>query len=92
MTWLVLLILAAIVLFLFMRKKSVEETAHPAPQLEVSGAPDQAVATGDDELMALIAAAIAEYEGSGSFQVVSIRPSGRSWAFTGRQELMHGRL
>ena len=92
MTWLLILIIAAIVAFLFMRKKSVEETAQPTPQLEASGA-DYAAQGADDELFALIAAAIAEFEGgAGEFQVVSIRPSGRNWKFTGRQELMQGRL
>lgn len=93
MTWLLIAIIVAVVLFLFMKKKPAEETAQSAPQLEASGAPAYAAqGAEDDELFAVIAAAIATFEGGGEFQVVSIRPSGRNWAFTGRQELMQARL
>jgi hypothetical protein len=92
MTWLLIAIIAAVVLFLVLKKKPAEETAQ-APQLETSGAsPYVAQTSEDDELFAVIAAAVAEFEGGGDFQVLSIRPSGRNWAFTGRQELMQGRL
>jgi len=93
MTWLVIAVIAAIVLFLVLRNKSAEAPARSVPRLEPGGAPAYtAPATEDDELFAVIAAAVAEFEGGGEFQVLSIRPSGRNWAFTGRQELMQGRL
>jgi len=88
----VIAILVAAALFLILRKKP-EEQAQSAPQLQESGASGYvAQMTEDDELFAVIAAAVAEFEGGGEFQVLSIRPSGRNWAFTGRQELMQGRL
>jgi len=111
MIWLLIALIAAIVLFLFLRKKPAEETAQSAPRLEASGtqatqAPEDdelsvvimaAIAEFEggemieDELLAILAAAVAEFEGGGEFQVVRIRPSGRLWALTGRQELMQSR-
>jgi hypothetical protein len=46
----------------------------------------------EDELIAVIAAALAEADGTESFQAPRIRSSCRKWAFTGRQELVHNRL
>ncbi|MDR3589350.1 MAG: OadG family protein [Negativicutes bacterium] len=98
MTWLLVVIVVAVILFLILRNKPKEESAQSvpaqsAPQLAASAAPAYAVQDAeDDELLAVITAAVAEFEGGGEFQVVSIRPSGRNWAFTGRQELMQGRL
>jgi hypothetical protein len=108
MIWLLIALIAAVSLFLFLRKKPAEETAQPVPRFETS----EIRAPGDDEtfavitaaiaefedsemiegeLLAILAAAVAEFEGGGEFQVVRIRPGGRNWAFTGRQELMQSR-
>lgn len=46
----------------------------------------------EDELLAVIAAAVAEAEGTDEFRALRIRPSGKTWALTGRQELVHNRL
>jgi hypothetical protein len=92
MTWILVVIVVAIIAFLILRNKPAEQT-QSAPRPEASGAPAYVAQTSeDDELFAVIAAAVAEFEGGGEFQVLSIRPSGRNWAFTGRQELMQGRL
>jgi Na+-transporting methylmalonyl-CoA/oxaloacetate decarboxylase gamma subunit len=99
MTWLLVVIVVAIIGFLILRNRPKEEQAQPTPAQSVpqlaepSAAPVYAVQESeDDELFAVIAAAVAEFEGGGEFQVLSIRPSGRNWTFTGRQELMQGRL
>ncbi|MBU2699770.1 Na+-transporting methylmalonyl-CoA/oxaloacetate decarboxylase gamma subunit [Sporomusaceae bacterium BoRhaA] len=42
----------------------------------------------DDELIAVISAAIAAISGSTSVQILSIRNGGKSWTMTGRQEVM----
>ncbi|MDR3561468.1 MAG: hypothetical protein P4N41_19045 [Negativicutes bacterium] len=109
MTWLLILLLVGIAVFFYLKKKPAQEAL---PQLAVSGSGEAAAGLEGDELQAVLAAAIAEYESAdisqdellaiiaaavaehegGDFRVVRIRPSGRSWAFTGRQELMHSRL
>lgn len=42
----------------------------------------------DEELIAVISAAIAAISGSTSVQILSIRNGGKTWTMTGRQEVM----
>lgn len=46
----------------------------------------------EEEMFAVIAAVIAEFEGNDEFQVVSIRQRSRNWSVFGRAELMRSRL
>lgn len=46
----------------------------------------------EEEMFAVIAAVIAEFEGNDEFQVISIRQRSRNWSVFGRAELMRSRL
>ncbi|VBB07841.1 sodium ion-translocating decarboxylase [Lucifera butyrica] len=97
MMWLILIIII-VALFMLLRKKPVEE-ANQAADLSPSTAHMAGTATHvsqadheNDELVAVIMAAIAEFEGTTEFQVLRITHSSPSWTLTSRQELVHGRL
>lgn len=85
MMWLVLLTLVAAVLVVFLRRRPAEVAGRELAYDNVSSA-------SEDDLVALFTAAITEFEGTSDFKVLHIRPSGRSWTLTGRQDQMHGRL
>jgi hypothetical protein len=65
-------------------KTAVQSSSASAPQPVA-----QTATQGDDEeLIAVISAAIAAISGSTSVQILSIRRGGKSWVMTGRQEVM----
>ena len=93
MLWIALLVFVVFLIWLI-RKPFPEQQA---PKVQVSASPViqpvQAVqVTEDEDVLAVIMAAVAEYEGTSDFQVLSIRPSGTNWKLTARQELLHGRI
>jgi hypothetical protein len=45
----------------------------------------------DEDVIAVITAAIHEFTGTGEFQVVKIKPSATNWVLTGRQNLLANR-
>lgn len=90
MMWLILIMLIAAII-IFLRKNQQKETmlamntistGRPADIMPASLEPEE------DELLAVIAAALAEFEGTDQFTVVSIRANNRTWRLTGRQESM----
>ncbi|VBB09197.1 Hypothetical protein LUCI_4483 [Lucifera butyrica] len=83
MMWLILLAIA-VALFFILRKKEGEGTSMP-----VSAVPQ---ILEEDELLAVISAAVAQFEGDGGFEVLCITCCGRNWTLTGRQELLHNHL
>lgn len=99
MMWLVL-IAFVVCLVTVLRKRSLAKTnvADPASQhsanvCEVSLVENLAHAdVEEDELIAIITAAIHEFAGAKDFEVVSIKQNGENWALTGRQNLLASRL
>lgn len=89
MEWIGVIAIVAVVIVSILRKKPNVETSRHAPQLVPSFKPDQGFAA--DDVVAVLMAAVAEFEGSSDFRVLSIRPSG-NWKLTARQELLHGRI
>lgn len=93
MTWLILVLLVAAAIYLLRKKPATEpqtQDISPRPR-DYSLASPAEISTANDELLAVLTAAVAEFEGTEYFQVLSIRQS-RNWTLTGRQELLHGRL
>jgi len=45
----------------------------------------------DEEVFAVIMAAVAEFEGTDGFQVLSIKPGGSHWRIAGRLDLINSR-
>ena len=84
MMWLILIILiAAIVIFL--RNNQRKETTPAMNTASVDGSADIMPASREpeeDELLAVIAVAVAEFEGTGQFNVVSIRADNCEWRLT----------
>jgi hypothetical protein len=99
MMWLVLIAIV-ICLITVLRKRSLAEThvadlasQHSANVCEVSLVEHLASAdVEEDELIAIITAAIHEFAGAKDFEVVSIKQNGENWALTGRQNLLASRL
>lgn len=93
MTALVMIIILAIGAIWLVHKKPREEAQ---PQIEKMATPKVMAQPkqDDEELIAVITAAIAEFTGSSSddFKVLSIRPHRNNWALSGRQDIMHSRL
>lgn len=58
------------------KKASVDAAKVDAPKPAVEAAPAEAAVSDDEELIAVITAAIAAYEGGGSFTVKSVRRRG----------------
>ncbi|HMM19264.1 MAG TPA: OadG family protein [Selenomonadales bacterium] len=87
MTWLGIIAALAVVAYFFRGHQAKAMPAATAKSVYEDPAADT-----EEELFAVIAAAIAEFEGDGEFQVVSIRRRSRSWALFGRAELMRNRL
>ena len=85
-----ILLFMVCILFIWLRKKA--RAAQMQCNKEVRQTIRPVVETGDglteDELLALITAAIAEYEGTNELQVLKIRPSNRHWQIAGRLEQM----
>lgn len=97
MMWLVLLIIA-VSLIMVLKKRSLAQSAM-ASNVKSPVAPETKIEpalvnmdTEDDDLIAVITAAIHEVAGNGEFEVVSIKPSGADWQLTGRQELLRSRV
>lgn len=90
MNWLLLIIIAALLVFLRRRLKA---TASQSARPPLSPAPVSRVTqvTAEEELLAVITAAVAEFEGTDEFRVLSIKRGGRNWKLTARQELLHSR-
>ena len=92
MVWLLIAMLVGVGWFLWQSKKRVDKMSQQTPLAPKVIAPVmeavQAPESEDDELLAIFAASVAEFEGTGEFHVVSIKPSGRNWALTARQDLL----
>jgi hypothetical protein len=78
-----------VAVFFWLRKKQTEGSGQQSPQVVPAHGQFEDVA--DDNLLAVLMAAIAEFEGTSNFKVLQIRASG-NWKITARQELLHGRL
>ena len=94
MIWLGLLVVVGLVFFL---RSRYNEDEVMVPQAVVSTAavsvPAAGAAEEDGELLAIIAAVIAEFEGTSDFQVMSITAKDHSnWAAAARQQPMYNRL
>lgn len=89
-----LVVIIAIVFFLRSRYNEEEEIQAPVMIPATAVLPETKVDTEDDgELLAVIAAAVAEFEGSSDFQVLSITPRTNStWMIAARQEPVYNRL
>ncbi len=61
------------------------------PVMAVQSGAESAVVQ-DEELLAVITAAIYAFNGSAGFRVVSFRRSCNNWQFAGRQNLMNSRM
>lgn len=94
MIWLGLLCVVAIVFFLRSRYSEEEEEIQvPAAAAATTESDLIAEAEDCDELLAVITAAIAELEGSGNFQVMSVTARTNSnWLISARQETVFNRL
>ena len=92
MVWLLIVMLIGVGWFLLRSKRRVDMLAQQTtqPQKVIAPVVEAVLETEseDDELLAVLAAAVTEFEGTSDFQVVSIRPSGRNWTLTARQELL----
>lgn len=97
-TWLILIIFAIGIVWLIKKKPREEVTQqHEALSTEPPRVTQQAVSFNDneeEELIAVITAAIAEFTGSSTdaFKVLRIRQHSANWSLTGRQDIMHNRL
>lgn len=96
MMWIVILVIG-IGLWLLLRRKPTEQVAAGAqPQSDAVALPaawaKPQEELAEEELLAVLAAAIAEYEGTSEFQVVSIRLRNQNWSLIGRQEQLFRRL
>jgi|GEM_PF-2263296 Na+-transporting methylmalonyl-CoA/oxaloacetate decarboxylase gamma subunit len=96
MIWLVLLVIV-FRLIMVLRKRSQDKS--DSHDFNHEGTPINPGATAvvdidaeEDDLIAVITAAIHEFAGHGDFEVVSIKPSGGDWKLTGRQELLRSRI
>jgi hypothetical protein len=101
MMWFIIFLIAVIVLCYVAKvaqeardakeEKNKPQAAQPAIQSSSVSVPQpvaQVVTQDDDELIAVISAAIAAISGSTSVQILSIRNGGKTWTMTGRQEVM----
>ena len=91
MTWLATLAIAAIVVFLIKQKKANDQLAEKTPAAAPAAAKPKHEAvvvkepeTDEAELIAVLTAAIAEFEGNNDFQVIRIREKSMNWALSGR--------
>lgn len=89
--------IAGLAIFLVVQKTRKGRASLPDAELvPVDGAtflPGAAITEDDEsEIMAVITAAIAEFEGDNDFQVASIKRRANNWKLTGCQELVSGRL
>ena len=93
MMWLVLIVIV-ICLILVWRYRS-----HSEPNIEQKNVQQQIflpsnlveVDAQDDDLIAVITAAIHEFTGTRDFEVVKITPSAENWKLTGRQNQISNR-
>lgn len=49
-------------------------------------------AEAEDDILAVVSAALMEFESAGDFKVLKIKPSCRNWTITGRQEQLRRRM
>jgi hypothetical protein len=91
MEWLGAVVIVAFLVFFLVRNKPKEEAVNETAERQIVAAPPGQVAE-DEDLLAVLIAAVAEYEGTSDFRVLSVRTSTGNWKLTGRQELLHGRI
>ena len=95
MTWLVLgIAIVAVVLMVKTRKGTAAMPVTEADPADAAAFVPVAVMDEDEEseILAVITAAIAEFEGDNDFQVASIKRRSNNWKLTGCQELINSRL
>jgi len=100
MMWLILAIIT-VGFLVILRKRSIEREnadqfaephnknvheVHPLPTSVVDVEEED-----EEELIAVITAAIEEFTGTSEFEVVRITPRAGNWLLTGRQNLLRGR-
>lgn len=93
MMWLVLLMIV-ICLVVVLRNRS-----HGEPAIDQNSDQHDSVLTSplidvnvvEEDLIAVITAAIQEFTGTGEFEVVKIKRSSENWTLTGRQNLVSNR-
>ncbi|HWR45973.1 hypothetical protein [Sporomusa sp.] len=88
--------IAIIALFLVMQTRKGRAALHNAEMAPEDGTvffPGAAMEDDEEsEILAVITAAIAEFEGDSDFQVASIKRRSNNWKLTGCQELVGSRL
>lgn len=93
MIWFALgIVIIAVILVMRNRNGIAAETAtETVPACGAASLPGMATED-DDEILAVITAAIAEFEGDHDLQIASIKRRSNNWKLTGLQELVSGRL
>ncbi|WP_371366724.1 hypothetical protein SRRS_09770 [Sporomusa rhizae] len=94
MTWLVLgIAIVAVVLMVKTRKGTAAMPVTEAAPAAAAFVPCAVMEEDEEsEILAVITAAIAEFEGDSDFQVASIKRRSNNWKLTGCQELINSRL